>query len=224
MVNRHRFCLFTVSPLLLASGASGLVINPTYVAGAGEAWSSDRIATFEQAMMDWTSLIQAPAGAGPVNLDVTFTTGASYLGQWGGSGGSIAVGTDLRPWTSGISHEIRFNADLMVDTGDNNYLWFDPTPLDGSDLEFRAWDALSVARHEIGHMLGFTDDFYVDDFGTSSESDPWSSLIDAADIFDPGGLNVQMVDGGAGARRRFCPQYADASRHPQFDPAGRRLH
>ncbi len=213
-----RACLFNVPPILekismsfkktsllsvatlvaavAVSPAMALVINPTYVNAAGQTWTADRIGVFDQAIADWTALLATPEGAGPIDVTVDFTnagTGNGYLGQWSG----WYSGNDNRPWSDSVNHTIHFNADHMTSSSANT-LWFDATPLDGSDQSFSDWDALSVARHEIGHMLGFTYGFYADGFGTPTQTDPWGSLIDASGVFDPGGLNVAMATGNLG--------------------------
>ena len=176
--------------LVLAGGAQALEINPTFTNGGGETWDSTRQGVINQAIADWELSIFDTQ-----SVDVTFkfshTGTSSYLGLWGGSI-SASVGTDIYPWTSGVSHTIYFNADLFYTT---NYLWWDPTPGTSDDQPFAAYDALSVARHEMGHMMGFTDDFYVDDFFGDGEHDRWTDQI-VGTTFDPGGLNVAMASSG----------------------------
>lgn len=78
------------------------------------------------------------------------------------------------------------------------WMWFDPTPVDDTgDPPLMNWDALSVALHEIGHSLGFVNDFFVDDFFGPGEVNLWGDQIDGSGVFDPGGLNVQMEPGYA---------------------------
>ena len=124
-----------------------------------------------------------------INITFNFTNAGSsgYLAQWAGSY-YVPQGTDLYPWTSGVTHKISFNADHFTGT---HYTWWDPTPATSDDLPSVTWDALSVARHELGHALGFTDGFYYDNFGTDDRIDKWSSHITGT-TFDPGGLNVSM--------------------------------
>ncbi|MEE9404289.1 MAG: PEP-CTERM sorting domain-containing protein [Algisphaera sp.] len=187
----------TLVATVAVSPAMALVINPTYVNAAGETWTADRIGVFDQAIADWTALLATPAGSGAIDVTVSFASaGNGYLGQWSG-GFSAFSGDDIRPWSNSVNHSINFNADRMTSSS-ANALWFDATPLDGSDQPFSDWDALSVARHEIGHMLGFTDGFYADDFNTPTQTDPWGSLIDGSDVFDLSGLNVAMATGNLG--------------------------
>lgn len=169
------------------SAAQALVINPLFVDAAGQTWSAARRAVFNRAIADWTTAILADQS---VDVTVTFThAGAGgYLGQWQ-VGGAFFNGTDIDPWTDGAEHTIRFNADLF--SGDF-YTWWDPTPTTSADLPFAAWDALSVARHEIAHMMGFSSTFYLDNFNLPSEVNRWTSHISGT-TFDPGGLNVTLA-------------------------------
>lgn len=189
-----------------STASAALVLNANYVDTSAGTWDATTSGVVNQAMADWQSkILGIHDGMGgitsvTVNFDVVFTTGSSYLGQWQGSVFSN-TGADTRPWTDPggsytVAHEIRFNADLIGPTLANE-LWFDPTPVDdGSDKAFADWDALTVARHEIGHMLGFTG-LYRDDSGTTSVSFPWVDLIDPSNQFDPMGLNVSMEPGDA---------------------------
>jgi hypothetical protein len=124
-----------------------------------------------------------------VNFSVSFANAgtSSYLGQWSGSFSAFA-GDSVRPWSSGVTHSILFNADFLSGA---NKLWFDATPGDnGSDKAGADWDAVTVMRHEIGHMLGFTS-LYRDNVFTLGETNPWTSRI-VSNVFDPTGLNVEM--------------------------------
>jgi hypothetical protein len=154
--------------VLGAAGAHALTINPTFVDGAGETWDATRMGVIDQAIADW----EAQIGDAQI-IDVSFefaSAGATYLGQWGASA-SLLAGA--------------------------NYIWWDATPLDGTDQPFEAWDALSVTRHEIGHMLGFVDGFYYRSWGDTN-SDKWVDEHIAGGIFDPGTLNVLMSAGNYG--------------------------
>ncbi|MFW6354863.1 MAG: PEP-CTERM sorting domain-containing protein [Verrucomicrobiota bacterium] len=170
---------------------------------AGLAWSASQIGVVAHAATEWGQLFVDDY---TVNLTATFTNAGTsgYLGQW--EGVYEAAAASLRPWSEEVSHEIRFNADLFTPNSQGVSLWWDPTPSTADDLTNASWDALTVARHEFGHLLGFTANFYFDDLANPGQTDPWSSLIDGSDVFDPGGLNVQMEadlahidDSGVGA-------------------------
>jgi hypothetical protein len=172
--------------LLAASVAEALTIQPTYVNAVGETWTAERVGVIERAVLEWEQFILEDR---TVEIDFSFANGGdSYLGRWAGSG-SAPKGTDIYPWTSGVEHDIAFNADKFDTTP---YLWWDPSPTTSSDRQWDQWDALSVARHEIAHALGFGDGFWWDDSGRPWQSDRWMQQIDASGVFDAGGLNVQM--------------------------------
>lgn len=181
-----------------------ITITPTYVDGTGvdgtgESWTIARKAVFEQAVSDWQDVLEAPAAEGSVtiNVTVTFTNAGSggYLGQWQGNFDNVVVGDSTRPWLK-TTHVIRFNEDLMTPASPgDNYLWWDSTPTTSTDQPFEAWDALSVARHEIGHMLGFSSTLYRDNAGQANEVLLWRDRVTFSGsdaTFDQGGLNVAM--------------------------------
>lgn len=200
--SKIRFCLVWVV-FLFAAPAQALNILPTFTDGAGESWTAERRAVIQHAIDDWEAVIGDDETFG-IEFDFTNagTCGTCYLGRWSGSI-SAPLGANIRPWAF-ATHTIHFNADWMAPLLPNQ-MWFDPTPADdGGDPPLIHWDALSIALHEIGHSLGFVNGFYVDDFFNPGEVNLWGDLIDGAGVFDPGGLNVQMVgsyahyqDGGA---------------------------
>ncbi len=178
---------FLLAMLLLSSSAWALNIVPTYIDAEGYTWDTIKRGVMDQAIADWETWI---LDSQTVEVDVTFiSAGNSILGQWSGAASSIPRGTDIYPWTDNVSQTIQFNVDLF--TGDNN-LWWDPTPLTVSDMPSAHWDALSVARHEIGHMMGFTTGLYFNDYGPPWRTDRWAMQISGT-TFDSGGLNIQMA-------------------------------
>lgn len=202
--------------LSLVVPASALTINATYTDSAGETWDATRIGVVEYAISEWETLIQNDE---VVNIEFDFTTGNGYLAQWHGVR-SYYFGDDITPWYAGVTHTIHFNADLM-DTSLANYLWFDETPDTDNDQAFAVWDALSVARHELGHAMGFVNNFYVDNVGTGSEVNNWGMQINASNIFDPTGLAVPMngsdwahvAESGLMAEDLMSPTLYNADRH-----------
>lgn len=171
----------------LAGQASALTITPTFVAAAGETWTADRTGVVVAAINDWTSRI-----GDAHNIDVQFTFRNSpdqgFLAVWEGQI-SADVGADLYAWSPGVTHTVVVNTAYLSGA---NPLWFDPTPATRNDLGFSSFDALSVMRHEIGHMLGFTNEFYVNKFYTDDAVDKWGSRI-VDGVFDPGGLSISMA-------------------------------
>ncbi|MCC6126465.1 MAG: PEP-CTERM sorting domain-containing protein [Pirellulales bacterium] len=202
--------------IFLPLAARAITIVPTYVDGAGQSWTAERRGVIQQAINDWQTALPDSHTIN-VTLDFTNAGAGSYLGQWYVSSQPMAAGTDIYPWTPELIHTIHFNADLF---SGSNYIWWDPTPTTSSDQPFAAWDALSVARHEICHMVGFANGFYVDNFYTPQSIDKWGSHITGS-VFDPGGLNVSMasstnlghvLNGGATAGDLMVPALINGQR------------
>jgi hypothetical protein len=167
--------------------SQAVAIIPLYVNGADQTWDPVRQGVVQQAIDDWQTKILDNQ---TINITFDFTNAGTsgYLAAWAGSF-SVPLGTDVYPWTSGVTQTIHFNADYFSGT---HYTWWDPTPTTSNDLPPAAWDALSVARHELGHGLGFVPYFYKDNLFAPGEIDKWTSHITGT-TFDPGGLNVSMA-------------------------------
>lgn len=183
-----RSILVLGAALAACANSFALTIVPTFQDNAVRTWSTTEKAVVNQAISDWSSTIQSNYTIN-VTLDFTQVGTSSYVGQWQGQV-SYAVGDDVMPW-SGVTHRIHFNADYLTGT---HYLWFDPTPTTRDDIPFEAWDAVTVARHEIGHMLGFST-LYRYDYGAATEVKAWESHITNVggnQIFDASTLNVRL--------------------------------
>ncbi|UZQ55583.1 pre-peptidase C-terminal domain-containing protein [Trichothermofontia sichuanensis B231] len=74
------------------------------------------------------------ADGGP---SATYPSDSNLESRWNGS--------DFEPWTGSLS----------FDTGDSWF--FDSTPTTANDIPFNTIDFISVAVHELGHVLGFAD-------------------------------------------------------------------
>lgn len=175
---------------LAAAAQASITFNLNFVNGTST-WDSTRQAVVTQAANEWGNLF---VDHYTIDVDVTFASAGTggFLGQWSGAR-SFFIGDDIKPWQN-TTHTIRFNSDLLS-TSLDNYLWWDPNLGDNMDQPFKAWDALTVARHEFGHLIGFTDNFYVDNINTASEIDFWANQLSGpsgAKIFDAGGLNVPL--------------------------------
>ena len=146
-----------------------------------QAWDAAHQAVVMEAIQDWEHRILDNQ-----TIDVTFDfthAADSYLAEWQG-GGSVEVGANLYPWTPGLSQTIHFNLDAIGPT--SSVVEFSTGSISANNF-----DALTAARHEMGHMLGFTQNYYKDDFQGPNQSDKWTRHISGT-TFDPAGLNVQM--------------------------------
>ena len=195
MMKRFALSLLIVSTLTLS--AQALTINATFDDTGTATWTNEQKAVINQAIADWQSVLNINE-----TVDITFdfqNASNAYLGQWQGGYSGVPSGSDIRPWTTGMTHVVHFAADYAD-------FWWDPTPGDdGSDQPFEKWDALSVARHELGHAMGFANDLYNNDVGNPDNGytnvNLWGNLISGGfedgsnnDIFDAAGLNVAMED------------------------------
>lgn len=170
---------------LLPSMNAALTITPTFVDSSGETWTGDRQGVINQAISEWSSSF---ADTYHISIQFDFTSvPGGYLAQCQQSA-TISTGDNITPWYGGLTLSIHFNAAYFSGA---NYLWWDSTPTTSTDLPSAGWDALSVARHEIGHALGFST-FYASQKGTQYELSYWSRHITGT-TFDPDGLNVALA-------------------------------
>ena len=101
-------------------------------------------------------------------------------------GGVPANGDSTRPWL-GTGHYMG-----ITPSG----LWWDPTPSTDGDVGGN-YDALTIIRHELGHLLGSQPGLYFDNYNVAGHEDKWESEI-VSNVFDPGGLAVPMNPGDHG--------------------------
>ncbi len=196
--NRRRRLLYGIvwagAGLLLptCSPVCALVINPTFVNGAGQLWTTSEETVVDEAIQSWTSRILDNQ---TVNVTLDFTnagTGSStYLGE-AVTSFSETAGTNIYPWTPGVTQVIHINADAMTTGVGGDMLAFIDQSATVPSNEF---DALSILRHEMGHMMGFTDQIYYNNFDTPSQVDKYASHVTISGtsaIFDAGGLNIPL--------------------------------
>ena len=166
---------------LPVSQARALNIIPTFVDSSDQAWTDTQKSVVLEAIGDWEKRILDNQTIN-VSFDLTHAAaiGAtdSVLARWAGT--IKVLPPSVYPWTPTVQQVIEFNQDLM-------------NPSLPNQLEFTAgvvapgdWDGLSVTRHELCHMLGFTQYFY-----WQGHTDKWSIHVSGT-TFNPGGLNVQM--------------------------------
>lgn len=184
--------LSAVLLLALPPAASALVFDISFTdedGGNNQTWDSTWQNVVSDAANDWTHWLQTD---NTVSFDATFDTlGTDGPLATANFSGGFAAGENLRPWSDGFSLSIEFNSDYM-DSNLDNYLSFDNPGTPTANV----WDALTVARHEVGHLLGFAPGVYLNNFSEPEETDPWMDLIDTdTHTFDTGGLDVAMYAG-----------------------------
>ena len=196
--NRRRRLLYGIvwagAGLLLptCSPVCALVINPTFVNGAGQLWTTSEETVVDEAIQSWTSRILDNQ---TVNVTLDFTnagTGSStYLGE-AVTSFSETAGTNIYPWTPGVTQVIHINADAMTTgVGGDTLAFIDQN----ATVPSNEFDALSILRHEMGHMMGFTDQIYYNNFDTPSQVDKYASHVTISGtsaIFDASGLNIPL--------------------------------
>jgi hypothetical protein len=192
---RRAFSFAAVAALLLvAPDAQALDISPTFVDEPPgtmnrQVWDAARQMVIRRAIGDWEALILDDR---VVNVTFDFSRAGTdgYLAQWEG-GYSLPPGstTNLYPWTPQVMHRVRFNSDQLLRPG-TRMAFVPGSEQPGPDV----WDALTVARHELAHMMGFIGDFYRAN-ASDPGSDKWRARVRVNPpeaTFDPGGLNVPL--------------------------------
>jgi hypothetical protein len=191
-MNRRLGVKATVVLATLLIGASAcradmITIAPTFTHESGDAaMRAAREAVFARAIQDWTGALCTPSGQ-PVTLtlDVAFRD----LGPAnGGNTFSIRPDPNGNPGRASIELNIHMDA---VNPAQNYYWNVDPAGLDGNR------DGLSIARHELGHALGFAGGSTADLLGY----DKWNAAIPAgSDMFNLNGVMATMAGTDAGGR------------------------
>lgn len=174
---------------VLAWPVWGLEIVPSFVDGGGYSWDAVKRGVIERAIADWEAVI---ADEGRVYVTFSLSAmGADGYGALARLRYAIfpAEGSSLFPWSEGLDLSVSFNTDRFTGA---YYIWWDPTPWSDGDQPAGTWDALTLARHELGHILGFTAGFYFADVRLPSQYDKWRVHV-VGDVFDPGGLAVKLA-------------------------------
>jgi len=176
--------IFTGILGVLAQPARAVNIVPNYVSDANGTWDSNEMTVVQDALNDWSTHVPV-AQTFTVKFDFTHGGIGTYLAQWHASYTGIPVGTNIYPWTPGVTHTVDINVDYMNNIM-TNQLVFTTGSVPSDD-----WDAYTAILHEMGHAMGFTKNFYDNNVGLGNESDKWTSHITGT-TFDPGGLNIAM--------------------------------
>ena len=172
---------------MLAGPAAALEITPTFVDAHGAEWTDARRAVVYQAIADYEAAI---GDDGAIAVEIQFGE-MDQAAMWY-THGEPATGRTVRPWSRGLRHVIVINAGLA------DALWYDPTPDTDDDVPPDRYDALTLIRHEMGHMMGHRDGYGIEGWGTRRYRDLWMALIDEQGVFDAEGLNVPMASGNWG--------------------------
>ena len=210
--------LLIISNIQYISGQD-LTINPTFAANITAAQRT----VIQQAIAEWHAVIRT-RGINPENLALTF--------QNGNVNPSLAV-------TNGGNFDVNTGAVLATTiTFDNSgaFFWFiDPTPGNITDDNIPVqpcpppgvgvppcpqFDYLSVARHEIGHALGF----FIPDTrppANNTQSPAVNPFINAGfTTFDQGRLNIGITPQGGG--HTTAASHPNDIMNPLFAPGQQR--
>ncbi len=180
---RIRGIIATLALLALASNASAVLNIVVSFNDDPQVWSPVQKAVVNQAIQDWEDAFNVYDIDGTVDYSTQLiNAGGGTLAQtsnwiWGAI---PALGASTRPWL-GVGHWMSVNPNL----------WWDPTPGIDDDGIFGD-DALTIVRHELGHVLGVWPYIWFDNYGVAGHVDLWESNI-VGNVFDPGGLNVSMT-------------------------------
>ena len=168
----------------LASPALAINILPNFVSDATGTWNATQMAVVQDAISDWDNHVTTNQTF-TVTFDFVHGGIGTYLAQWHASYTNIPNGTNIYPWTNGVTHTVDINADYMSAIMSNQLL-FTTSPIPGED-----WDGYTAILHELGHAMGFSRNFYDDHVGFGNQTDKWTSHITGT-TFDPAGLNIAM--------------------------------
>ena len=171
--------------LLAPAGCGGLRIVPTFTDSAGLEWTDERKAVVRRAIADYERAI---AEDETIAVEFKFFEAEPGIyGMW------YAIdfppeGSSVRPWTQCLTHVIMMDANHV-----DQLVWFDPTPLTDDDIPEDRFDAVTLIRHELAHMLGHRPGYVIDYDADGQMIDYWANQIDTDSVFDPEGLNIRLI-------------------------------
>ena len=96
-------------------------------------------------------------------------------------------GSDFQPWARSISFKASSN------------FFFDPTPATSDDIPLAAFDFITIAAHELGHVLGF------------SSCAAFTAFVSGTSFVGP------AAEAAFGGPARFMPDVAHFASHTQSD-------
>jgi len=169
---------------LASMPARAVNIFPNYVNDANGTWTATEKTVVQDALNDWGTHVLTNQSF-TVNFDFVHGGIGTFLAQWHSSFSNVPNGTNLYPWTAGVSQTVDINVDYMNSIM-TNQLVFTTGSVPATD-----WDAYTAILHEMGHAMGFSANYYQDHVGLISQTDKWTSPITGT-TFDPAGLNVGM--------------------------------
>jgi len=202
---RNGILLAAGSIALLCPLAQAFTITPSFGNSSAQTWTAAEEAVVNQAIDDWTSVLSYSDPNQNINVNFQFVslgTGGPTptLGVWSANDMPVPPGTNVFPWTTGVSHTIFINTDFMTTRGNsypnNVVLSFTSSP----PIVGQTWDGLTVLQNELGQALGFTT-YYTDSSGGMLSSNKWQDqvTINGSNVtFDqtPGGLNIPLTPTG----------------------------
>lgn len=178
---------------LLCATAHGLEIIPIFTGRGRLQWTEQEKAVVRQAIADYEHAILEDV---TIKVEFKFFRGKAEGQAMWYTAGTPPDGTKVRPWTKQLRHGVIIHVSIR------KRLWFDPTPETDGDVPSGAYDALTLYRHELGHLMGHRDAYCIDNWATREWSDPWKARIDKHGVFDPDGLKVPMYPGSFGHTRK----------------------
>src|SRR5579871_1628465 len=155
---------------VISRSAHAIDIVPNYLSNPNGTWTSQEMTVVQDAINDWDDHVTT-AQSFSVTFDFVHGGIGTYLAQWHASYSGIPNGTNLYPWTPGINHTVDINVDYMNSIM-TNQLVFTTGAVPQDD-----WDAYTAILHELGHAMGFSQNFYVNNVGLVSQTDKWTSHI-----------------------------------------------